>query len=452
MSRSLDGPPAVAAIEDRALAVGAPRNSSRQAQSSPLRTRRAVQCQGRSADLVRGTSSTSNQRDLRNRVLHKTSARKAPSRCQERSAYLQAPTCYRIEKTMDQTKLEEQIAGLAALSDPTRRRLYFFVASRLEGAGREEAAEAVGITRALAAFHLDRLVEDELLVVEYRRLTGRSGPGAGRPAKIYRRSTRQLAISLPQRNYELLARLLAQAMMGGEGASSSAALADAAHELGTNLGIQARRQAGARAGRDRLLAEAAAVLNDCGFEAAREDACLCLRNCPSAPSRRVHGGRLRDEPVPHAGGDLRPPGQRDGGGPSPQSRAVLRRVPAHVSCVSLLNRTASLSQVYACLRSRRPLHWGRYSWILRAREEGGDERISRNGSHSRGQVALQVPALSGGPGVFAPGLPDPAFHLQQGEYLFPALTNGASPSARPQEWRAEDRCGDVAGFEILRRA
>ena len=72
-------------------------------------------------------------------------------------------------------------------------------------------------------------------------------------------------------------------MMGGEGASSSAALADAAHELGTNLGIQARRQAGARAGRDRLLAEAAAVLNDCGFEAAREDACLCLRNCPFSP-------------------------------------------------------------------------------------------------------------------------------------------------------------------------
>lgn len=120
-------------------------------------------------------------------------------------------------------------------------------------------------------------------MAEYRRLTGRSGPGAGRPAKIYRRSTRQLAISLPQGNYELLARLLAQALKGGEGASSSAALADAARERGTNLGIQARRQAGARAGRDRLLAKAAAVLNDCGFEAAREDACLCLRNCPFSP-------------------------------------------------------------------------------------------------------------------------------------------------------------------------
>src|SRR2546426_511642 len=129
---------------------------------------------------------------------------------------------------MDPTELDAQIEGLAALSDPTRRRLYFFVASRPEGAGREEAAEAVGITRALAAFHLDRLVKGDLLVAEYRRLTGRSGPGAGRPAKIYRRSPRELAVSLPQRNYELLARLLAQTLMAGKGASSSATLADGA--------------------------------------------------------------------------------------------------------------------------------------------------------------------------------------------------------------------------------
>ena len=136
---------------------------------------------------------------------------KHPVLCPEPSAYLQAPTCYRIEETMDQTKLEEQIAGLAALSDPTRRRLYFFVASRLEGAGREEAAEAVGITRALAAFHLDRLVEDELLVAEYRRLTGRSGPGQdvlprstdvppGNWLSAFRRETTSCSLgSLPRR-------------------------------------------------------------------------------------------------------------------------------------------------------------------------------------------------------------------------------------------------------------
>ena len=92
--------------------------------------------------------------------------------------------------------MEEEIEALAPLSDPTRRRLYLYVASRPQGAGREEAAEAAGVSRALAAFHLDRLVEAELLIAEYRRLTGRSGPGAGRTAKIYQRSPRRLAFSL----------------------------------------------------------------------------------------------------------------------------------------------------------------------------------------------------------------------------------------------------------------
>ncbi len=125
---------------------------------------------------------------------------------------------------MDETRLDEELAGVAALSDPTRRRLY---ASRPEGVGREEAAEAAGITRSLAAFHLDRLVEEGLLSTEYRRLTGRSGPGAGRPAKIYRRSGRQISLNLPPKNYELLARLMAQAFAGGPEASRTDVLASA---------------------------------------------------------------------------------------------------------------------------------------------------------------------------------------------------------------------------------
>src|SRR3989440_4837595 len=165
--------------------------------------------------------------------------------------YLQALTCYRRDgQSMDQAELDEQIAALAVLADPTRRRLYFFVASRLEGVGREEAAETVGVSRALAAFHLDRLVGDGLLVTEYRRLTGRTGPGAGRPAKLYRRSDRQLAVSLPQRNYELLARLLAPAPMAGDGASSPDALAHAAPGLRGNPRIPARGQARPRPGPD----------------------------------------------------------------------------------------------------------------------------------------------------------------------------------------------------------
>jgi predicted ArsR family transcriptional regulator len=105
----------------------------------------------------------------------------------------------------------EDAADLAALAEPLRRRLYRYVARSTGPVGREEAAEAVGVAVHTAKFHLDRLVDDGLLEVEYRRLTGRTGPGAGRPAKLYRRSARELAVSLPPRHYDLLSEVLAAA-------------------------------------------------------------------------------------------------------------------------------------------------------------------------------------------------------------------------------------------------
>ena len=187
---------------------------------------------------------------------------------------------------MDNSELDAQIAAVAALNEPTRRRLYFLVASSAEGVGRDEAAGSVGVTRALAAFHLDRLVEDGLLVAEYRRLTGRSGPGAGRPAKLYRRSSREVLVSLPPKNYELLARLLAQSLIQSGEASSSRALADGARALGVRLGQQAHARAGPRPGRARLLARAADVLGDSGFGAVWANGTLQLRNCPFSPLSR----------------------------------------------------------------------------------------------------------------------------------------------------------------------
>src|SRR5580698_3996201 len=113
--------------------------------------------------------------------------------------------------------MEPEHAGLAALSsldDPVRRRLYDFVAGRDEPAGRDEAAAAAGIGRPLAAYHLDKLVEQGLLAASYARPPGRGGPGAGRPAKVYARSGREFAVSVPPREYELAARLLAAAVDG----------------------------------------------------------------------------------------------------------------------------------------------------------------------------------------------------------------------------------------------
>ncbi|MFS2294468.1 MAG: transcriptional regulator, partial [Actinomadura sp.] len=95
----------------------------------------------------------------------------------------------------------DDIDAIALLKDPVRLRLYEFVVAQGREVGRNEAAEAAGVTRTLAAFHLDKLVDGGLLEAGSRRLTGRSGPGAGRPAKVYRRAAGERGVSVPARDY-----------------------------------------------------------------------------------------------------------------------------------------------------------------------------------------------------------------------------------------------------------
>src|SRR5688500_3382515 len=124
------------------------------------------------------------------------------------------------------------VASLGSLVDPSRRALYEFVSQQLEPAGRDEAAAAAGVGRTLAAYHLDRMVEDGLLEVSFARRTGRSGPGAGRPAKLYRRASREFKISLPPRDYELAARIFANAVDNEPTGRAKAALQESAHGFG----------------------------------------------------------------------------------------------------------------------------------------------------------------------------------------------------------------------------
>jgi predicted ArsR family transcriptional regulator len=175
--------------------------------------------------------------------------------------------------------LTAQIAAISALNEPLRRALYAYVLSDDDAVGRDEAAKAVGISRELAAFHLEKLLEEGLLDVEYRRLSGKDGPGAGRPAKLYRASDRQLEISLPGRRYELAARLLAEAF-AQEGANPVEALDQVAHRFGEDLGIQARRRLGRRPSDTRLLQTTCQVLRDQGFEPTEAAGTVRLRNCP----------------------------------------------------------------------------------------------------------------------------------------------------------------------------
>ena len=80
------------------------------------------------------------------------------------------------------------LAALAALNEPTRRRIYRHVAAQRLALSRDAVAESLGVPRSVAAFHLEKLAELGLLEYEFRRPPGRTGPGAGRPAKLYRRS------------------------------------------------------------------------------------------------------------------------------------------------------------------------------------------------------------------------------------------------------------------------
>jgi predicted ArsR family transcriptional regulator len=180
---------------------------------------------------------------------------------------------------LDEGDVDAQITAVAALNEPLRRGLYRYVVSQAAPVGRDQAAQELGISRELAAFHLDKLVELGMLEVEFRRLSGRQGPGAGRPAKLYRPSGLQLELSFPRRRYDLAAHLLAEALASDE-AGAPQRLDEVARRFGEDLGREARRHLGRRPSVDRLLNQVAAVLEGYGFQPFRDGGQVSLRNCP----------------------------------------------------------------------------------------------------------------------------------------------------------------------------
>ena len=165
------------------------------------------------------------------------------------------------------------LSAVSLLDDPVRRRLYDWVVSQARPAGREEAAKALGITRALAAFHLDKLAAAGLLEADYRRLTGRVGPGAGRPARVYWRASRDFSVTLPERRYQRAAEIFASALERLDDALVRPTLEGAAAELGAAAGAEPVRGTPRR----RLLR----ALETAGYEPhPDEHGTIRLRNCP----------------------------------------------------------------------------------------------------------------------------------------------------------------------------
>jgi predicted ArsR family transcriptional regulator len=170
-----------------------------------------------------------------------------------------------------ETDRAQRVGIIAALAEPTRRRLYDHVVRQPDPVGRDEAAAAVGVPRATAAFHLDRLADDGLLDVVRQRRTGRTGPGAGRPAKLYKRAATSVGVSLPERRYDLAGELLAAAVeeSDGTGDRPREALDRRARALGEELGRGADGAEGALA-----------VLEEHGFEPRADGDAVVLVNCP----------------------------------------------------------------------------------------------------------------------------------------------------------------------------
>lgn len=161
------------------------------------------------------------------------------------------------------------VAAFASLGDERRRRLYDYVAAQRRPVGRDEAAEAAGIGRPLAAYHLDKLAEAELLDVVFARPPGRSGPGAGRPAKHYVRPERALTAQAPACDYAFVAQLLAEAV-DRAGPEQVGAARELAREQGRRLGTELASTADVESG---LAAR--------GYEPHRDsDGALRLGNCP----------------------------------------------------------------------------------------------------------------------------------------------------------------------------
>jgi predicted ArsR family transcriptional regulator len=171
---------------------------------------------------------------------------------------------------------DEQVSGIAALDHRISRAAYRLVGEH-RWISRDEAAESLGVGRSVAAFHLDKLVAAGLLTVRYERVSGRTGPGAGRPAKLYGRSDREFEVSLPPRRYDLAGSLLAAAIARAEaeGSAIDEMVECVARENGKRIGAASAKQTATKHSTAVL-----DVLAAQGYEPQIQGTQIALTNCP----------------------------------------------------------------------------------------------------------------------------------------------------------------------------
>ena len=178
--------------------------------------------------------------------------------------------------------LRKGAGAIGALEDDLRRRMYLFIRRQGRPISRDEAAEEVGISRKLAAFHLDKLVERGLLSAHYARLPGRGGPGAGRSSKLYEPSDLEVDVSLPERRYDIVGEIMVAALTEESEEPPREVAKRIAFDKGRSIGDDIRDRTHLRPpGSERTLSIAEEALSEYGFEPYRDGAdTVSLRNCP----------------------------------------------------------------------------------------------------------------------------------------------------------------------------
>ena len=180
----------------------------------------------------------------------------------------------------------DAVAGLSSLDEPLRRRLYDYVCEQAAPVSREQASAAADIGRTLAAYHLDKLAQAGLLSTHYQRPQGALGPRPGRPAKLYRRSEREFSVSVPPRDYELLANLLVQSVRRDPTGTVRNAMGEAAEQAGRDAAVTARSTQSANEDPTTILTHA---LRSRGYQPSVGANCeIELRNCPFHRIAQAH--------------------------------------------------------------------------------------------------------------------------------------------------------------------
>ena len=187
-----------------------------------------------------------------------------------------------------------RVTSIAALAEPVRRALYLYVVRQPEPVSREQAAAAVGVARHVAKFNLDKLEECKLLDVEFARPAGRRGPGAGRTAKLYKQAVGEVEVSLPERQYDLVGRIMAEAITESEQncVPIADALRGAATQAGRDLAAEVNRSAGTPPSPDGALDAVREVLAENGYQPRHADDGLSLANCPFHTLAQAHNSLI----------------------------------------------------------------------------------------------------------------------------------------------------------------